>query len=160
MQHLRVSIFLLRAIGLSAIGLASFATNQTEDRGAGAGAPITIIPLDKQYVPVIRDNRTVMYKTAYFGNVFIGFPEQQKFTVVFDSGSGHFIVPSSKCNSETCRKHRRFDHFASHSALALDHDGNTVNIMPKNEIRSALLLALVKYLETCPRLCVPQQSQW
>lgn len=46
------------------------------------------IPLDKQYVPVVRKNKTVSYKTAYFGKVHLGFPQQQAFTVVFDTGSG------------------------------------------------------------------------
>jgi hypothetical protein len=65
------------------------------------------IILDKQYVPVLRNNRTVMhpaskhftaamltaechsqnwavdvsrYKTAYFGSIFVGLPHPQKFT--------------------------------------------------------------------------------
>jgi len=83
------------------------------------------VPLDKQYVPVIRNNRTVMYKTAYFGNIFVGVPEQT-FTVVFDTGSGHFIIPSSKCKSEPCALHRRYERNASSSAIDIDHDGNEV----------------------------------
>ena len=71
------------------------------------------------------------YKTAYFGSIFVGLPNPQKFTaastadglvirgsvsadlicgsvsfsrpvifeVVFDTGSGHFIVPSKKCEA-------------------------------------------------------------
>jgi len=83
------------------------------------------VPLDKQYVPVIRNNRTVMYKTAYFGNIFVGTPAQS-FTVVFDTGSGHFIIPSSKCESEPCALHRRYERNTSSSAIDIDHDGNEV----------------------------------
>lgn len=90
-------------------------------------AEIFIVPLDKQYVPVSRNNRTVMHKTAYFGKVFVGLPHPQVFTVVFDTGSGHFFVPSSKCNSEPCAKHRRYDRSYSESAVDIDHDGAAVN---------------------------------
>lgn len=83
------------------------------------------IPLDKQYVPVVRNSRTVMYKTAYFGNIFVGTPAQP-FSVVFDTGSGHLIVPSSRCQSEACALHRRYDRNVSHSAVDLDHDGSEV----------------------------------
>lgn len=83
------------------------------------------VPLDKQYVPVVRNNRTVMYKTAYFGNMYVGTPAQP-FTVVFDTGSGHFIVPSSKCRSQPCDIHRRYERNSSSSAVDIDHDGNEV----------------------------------
>jgi len=88
--------------------------------------PLVRIPLDKQYVPVMRNNRTVMYKTVYFGNMYVGLPMPQKFTVVFDTGSGHFIVPSKKCEQPACVNHTRYDRNLSESAVDLDHDGNVV----------------------------------
>jgi len=90
-------------------------------------ASLVKIPLDKQYVPVIRNNRTVMYKTAYFGSIYIGLPNPQKFTVVFDTGSGHFIVPSKKCEQPACASHNRYDAALSESAVDLDHDSNVVS---------------------------------
>jgi len=92
-----------------------------------AARPVITIPLDKQYVPVKRNNRTVMHKTAYFGNVFVGLPKPQNFSVVFDTGSGHVFVPSSKCNSAPCKSHRRFDRALSASAIDLDHSGATIS---------------------------------
>lgn len=89
--------------------------------------PIVTVPLDKQYVPVIRQNRTVMYKTAYFGTLFVGLPQMQNFTVVFDTGSGHLLLPSNQCDSETCLQHRRFNREASLTAVEIDHDGNRVS---------------------------------
>lgn len=89
-------------------------------------AGLVTIPLDKQYVPVTRNNRTVMYKTAYFGTISVGLPVPQRFTVVFDTGSGHFFVPSSKCQEESCLAHRRYQREASHSAVDIDHDGAEV----------------------------------
>jgi len=91
-----------------------------------APTPIVTIPLDKQYVPVVRNNRTVSYKTAFFGRIFLGLPHQQNFTVVFDTGSGHLFLPSARCTTETCRKHRRYHRSASSSAVDLDHEGRVV----------------------------------
>lgn len=93
---------------------------------ASAAAPIVTIPLSKQYAPVVRNNKTVAYKTAYFGTVFVGSPVPQRFSVVFDTGSGHFFVPSVSCESETCQQHRRFDRAASSTATDIDHSGAAV----------------------------------
>jgi len=88
--------------------------------------PLVTIPLDKQYVPVVRKNKTVSYKTAYFGKVFLGAPVQQNFTVIFDTGSGHLFLPSSKCSTETCMKHHRYNRSASESAVDIGHSGRQV----------------------------------
>jgi len=88
-----------------------------------ASPEIVKIVLDKQYVPVERNNRTVMYKTAYFGSIYVGLPHPQRFTVVFDTGSGHFIIPSKKCKAEACALHRLYDRNLSDSAIDLDHEG-------------------------------------
>lgn len=81
------------------------------------------IPLKKQYVPVQKNGKTVAYKTAYFGEVHLGRPQPQVFTVVFDTGSGHVILPSTACLSEACVKHRRYDRKLSNSAIDIEYDG-------------------------------------
>jgi hypothetical protein len=82
------------------------------------------IPLRKQYVPIKGSTGSIVaYKTAYFGQIHVGAPEPQAFTVVFDTGSGHLILPSTVCTSETCAKHRRFSLEASGSAVDIDHEG-------------------------------------
>lgn len=93
-------------------------------------SPIITIPLDKQYVPVMRNERIVSYKTAYFGRIHLGFPraQRQTFTVVFDTGSGHLFLPSISCETETCKRHRRFSTSTSPSAQAIDHDGRNVSL--------------------------------
>lgn len=87
---------------------------------AFASRPIVTIPLDKQHVPVMHNERVVMNKTAYFGNIVFGEANDQRFTVVFDTGSGHLMLPSVKCRSETCRQHRQFDQALSRSPLKPD----------------------------------------
>mmetsp|Transcript_15727 Transcript_15727/g.46654 ORF Transcript_15727/g.46654 Transcript_15727/m.46654 type:complete len:474 (-) Transcript_15727:29-1450(-) len=85
------------------------------------------IPLQKQYVPVQKDNKIVAYKTAYFGTVTVGAEEpRQSFTVVFDTGSGHLILPSTACKSETCTKHRQYSRATSKSAVDVEYDGTLI----------------------------------
>lgn len=94
-----------------------------------------VVMLHRQRVPVRSDSRTVSYKSAYFGTIWIGAPEPQEFSVVFDTGSGHVIIPSSDCVSKTCRIHRRYDRHQSKLALDVDYDGALVKPgQPRDQI--------------------------
>jgi len=54
---------------------------------------------------------------------------------VFDTGSGHVIIPSSECLSGTCRIHRRFDRTLSDLAIDVDYDGAIVKPgQPRDQI--------------------------
>eukprot|EP00928_Gymnodinium_smaydae_P081775 TRINITY_DN65238_c0_g1_i1.p1 TRINITY_DN65238_c0_g1~~TRINITY_DN65238_c0_g1_i1.p1 ORF type:complete len:502 (-),score=113.78 TRINITY_DN65238_c0_g1_i1:230-1735(-) len=79
--------------------------------------------LQKQYVPVTKDEKVVAYKTAFFGSIYVN---GEEFSVVFDTGSGHVILPSSGCESETCMKHKRYNRTVSDSAVDVDYDGRVV----------------------------------
>jgi len=83
------------------------------------------LPLTKQVVPVKRNNVVVSHKTTYFGTIQLGLPAQE-FAVVFDTGSGHVIVPSKNCKSEACLTHRRYDPKKSSSGAEIDADGSLV----------------------------------
>jgi len=85
------------------------------------------VQLSKQYVPVEVNGRQVVHKTAYFGTVYVGFPTAQKFTVVFDTGSAHFFLPSTACEAEPCLLHHRYNRSASSSAIDIDHDDTVVS---------------------------------
>jgi hypothetical protein len=95
----------------------------------GSRAALRTIPLQKQYVPVSRGGRVIAYKTSYFGEISMGGPSPESrrpFTVVFDTGSGHLILPSTACYSETCARHRRFNRAASPTALDVEYDGTPI----------------------------------
>jgi hypothetical protein len=83
------------------------------------------LPLTKQVVPVKRNNVVVSHKTTYFGNIKLGSPAQE-FSVVFDTGSGHVIVPSRNCKSESCLTHRQYDPSKSSLGKEIDADGSLV----------------------------------
>mmetsp|Transcript_150874 Transcript_150874/g.261437 ORF Transcript_150874/g.261437 Transcript_150874/m.261437 type:complete len:690 (+) Transcript_150874:82-2151(+) len=73
-------------------------------------------------------------RNAYFGTIHAGSPPQA-FTVVFDTGSGHLILPSMYCHSETCRAHRRYQRSASTSARDIDWNGTLVPAgQPRDQI--------------------------
>lgn len=83
------------------------------------------IPLTRQRVPINQEGGTIHYKSAYYGTLLAGTPAVP-YKVVFDTGSGHLILPSTYCSSETCRAHRRYRRSQSISARDIDHDGRTV----------------------------------
>jgi len=64
----------------------------------------------------------VVHKTAYFGKLDIGGPEQS-FSVVFDTGSGNLLVPADDCQSEACKKHDRFYQSKSPTATEVSCEG-------------------------------------
>ncbi|ETE62707.1 Cathepsin E-B, partial [Ophiophagus hannah] len=50
----------------------------------------------------------------YYGKVSIGTPPQT-FSVILDTGSADFWIPSKYCMNEACLKHNQFESFLSHS---------------------------------------------
>lgn len=99
----------------------------TPGQDATLGAPVSLISLRRESVPVQRKGQVVAFKTSYSGTIHVGSPEPQEFRVVFDTGSGHVVLPSVKCSSAVCLKHRRFDAAASVSSVAVNTDGSLVS---------------------------------
>ncbi|CAK0839251.1 unnamed protein product [Prorocentrum cordatum] len=75
-----------------------------------------------------RGSAKIKHKTAYFGTVQVGIPNQS-FQVVFDSGSGNLIVPASDCTSEACRAHSRY-------SMAESPSGRFVSCNPRGSEES------------------------
>jgi len=105
-------------------------TEEIVDSGKG---PYTV-PLKRQRMPLHSANGMVMYKSAYYGRVSLGMPAQV-LDVVFDTGSGHLVVPSTMCRSPTCTKHKRYKRRASVTAQDIDGDGSVVQPgQPRDQI--------------------------
>lgn len=92
-----------------------------------------LVQLRRESVPVKRKGVVVSHKTSYSGVVSIGIGEKppQEFRVVFDTGSGHVVLPSEECSSESCLVHNRYDMKKSSSASPINVDGSVV---PEGEL--------------------------
>merc|ERR1719321_1734710 len=60
-------------------------------------------------------------RSAYYGTLMVGTPPEP-FTVVFDTGSGHLVLPSTYCRSETCRAHKRYRRSTSSTGKDINHN--------------------------------------
>lgn len=92
---------------------------------AARSGPISVA-LKRQQVPLHSQGGVVQHKSAYYGEIAVGGPGTQKFEVVFDTGSGHLVLPSTMCRSQTCLNHRRYKRKASLLAQDIDVDGTPV----------------------------------
>jgi len=84
-----------------------------------------LVALRRESIPVRRKGKVVSHKTSYSGRISAGTPPQD-FSVVFDTGSGHVILPAIDCESETCTLHRRYNSSASSSAKPVNADSSDV----------------------------------
>jgi len=114
---------------LSADAVAKAAAAPQEAAGEAAGPDRGwphLLPLTHSKVPVIQNERTVAYKSVYYGRISIGYPEPQEFKVVFDTGSAHAIVASISCSESSCLKHERYNSSMSRTAVDINIDGSWV----------------------------------
>merc|ERR1719240_812998 len=91
----------------------------------GNDTKLYTVQLTRQPVPVNTNGATVYHKSAYFGELQVGEPAV-KFTVVFDTGSGHLVLPSTYCRSETCKAHKRYRRSTSTTGKDINHNGKLV----------------------------------
>merc|ERR1719217_570304 len=92
------------------------------------------VKLTRQRVPVNSNEGVEYHKSAYFGRLTIGDPPVT-FTVVFDTGRGHLILPSTYCHSDTCKVHTRYRRSLSQTAKDIDYDGTVVEPgQPRDQI--------------------------
>eukprot|EP00971_Amphidinium_carterae_P071360 1411358-Amphidinium_carterae.1 len=66
----------------------------------------------------MRAQSQMVHALQYYGQVEVGTPPQ-KFTVIFDTGSGHLLLPSESCDSAACSRHKRFSEKNSSTAVPI-----------------------------------------
>lgn len=87
----------------------------------------------------MRAKSQMVHALQYFGEVSIGNPPQ-KFVVIFDTGSGHLMVPSVKCDSPACGKHRRFMPNASSTYMTVGWADNPLVPAKDDSDRDTLIV--------------------
>lgn len=87
------------------------------------GAPVAVVPLVRQRVPSRSTGKYTVLKSVYHGRIKVG---DKVFSTVFDSGSGHLILPGIKCQDKACLKHRQYDTATSSTGTDIDYDGTPV----------------------------------
>lgn len=74
--------------------------------------------------------QTLVHAIDYVGELQVGTPPQ-RFSVLFDTGSGNLLVPSRSCNSSAaCSKHRTYDDAASRTALQVSNVSSGTALLP------------------------------
>lgn len=86
--------------------------------------PLTVA-LVKEKISTQSVGDVIFYKSAYWGKVQVGTPAQT-FSLIFDTGSGHLILPSSYCHSNACKAHSRFRRSTSQTANDINTNGEVV----------------------------------
>mmetsp|Transcript_58163 Transcript_58163/g.180158 ORF Transcript_58163/g.180158 Transcript_58163/m.180158 type:complete len:490 (+) Transcript_58163:146-1615(+) len=105
--------------------LAGSAAQAPDPESPAQGSDLHLIRLRRESVPVRRQGKVVSFKTSYSGPISIGRPAQD-FRVVFDTGSGHVVLPAVECQSDACLVHKRYNMTASETALPINVDGSVV----------------------------------
>lgn len=80
--------------------------------------------------------------TQYYGLLSIGTPGQE-FKVVFDTGSGQLVVPSSKCDDSACTMHKRFGSQNSSSSKQIGWADDPVKAIADGDDRDTKSLLLM-----------------
>jgi len=81
--------------------------------------------------------------SQYYGDFTLGNPKQ-RFTAVFDTGSGITWIPGKQCESETCKDHHRFDTGNSDSFQEkVTHEGHTLRHRGGQVCRRARFVGLL-----------------
>mmetsp|Transcript_73455 Transcript_73455/g.157400 ORF Transcript_73455/g.157400 Transcript_73455/m.157400 type:complete len:735 (-) Transcript_73455:34-2238(-) len=103
---------------------AHFSAAELEADEVPASDQVLTVTLTRQTVDM--DSAGDFVRSAYYGTLMVGSPPEP-FTVVFDTGSGHLILPSTYCRSETCSVHKRYRRSASFTGKDINYDGRLVH---------------------------------
>lgn len=87
--------------------------------------PVAVVGLHRQKMKKGVVGGVAYYKSAYYGDFAIGTPAKN-ITMVFDTGSGNVIFPSTYCTSETCKAHNRYSMVRSSTGREINAWGRTL----------------------------------
>lgn len=119
--------FAVVLLGQCAQGLNTAVMMNTTNMTVSEEGPFSV-PLRRESVPIYRQGRVVSHKSSYSALLYVGHSRPQEFRVVFDTGSGHLLLPAEECKSEACLVHRRYDITKSQSAIPVNSDGSEVPV--------------------------------
>jgi hypothetical protein len=85
--------------------------------------PVATIPLIRQRVPSRSSGKYTVLKSVFFGQIRVG---STVFSTVFDSGSGHLILPGARCEDRACLSHQQYDPATSPAAVEINYDGTPI----------------------------------
>jgi hypothetical protein len=94
-----------------------------DDSDCFGGEPALIIKLTRQIVEI--NHKTNYVKSDYHGTILVGTPGLPM-TVVFDTGSGHLLLPSMYCKTEACKVHTRYRRSGSSTGRDINFNGSAV----------------------------------
>jgi hypothetical protein len=88
-----------------------------------AGPASTTVRLQRDTIAVEKTGKS---KNFFSATIFVGQPAQE-FRVNFDLGGGTMMLPSATCTDPACKKRRRYDKWASDSAVDIQASGRPVD---------------------------------
>lgn len=117
------------------LALACFADRALSNHSANSGASLSVALKMRMStdVQVTNGKGKAVHKMAYFGEISIGTPAQ-KFSVVYDTGSGNLLVPGSHCKDVACTSHRSYSQEHSSTAQEMSCDGQEADGATSDEL--------------------------
>lgn len=119
-SRLLLAVGSVAVAGAASLGLATPPENQHGKRSA---ITVPLVKRSKLGLAQIKGKAAHSKARAgqaseYYGQVTVGSPPQ-KFLVVFDTGSGNLLLPSTDCTDEACTSHKRFDSHLSATSMQI-----------------------------------------
>lgn len=101
----------------------------------------------------------IVHKTEYWGKISVGTPPKE-FSVIFDTGSGNLILPSTKCTSLPCSSHEKYDPQNSKTAVRIGKKGESIEQNPDQKREATIKFGTGKihgqfYKD---KICLSQES--
>merc|ERR1719210_1226172 len=90
-----------------------------------AAAEAVVVTLERLPARPNRNGSSDTDVSFYVGNITVGEPPQH-LTVLFDTGSGHVLLPHKACKNKSCLEHHRYSPWASSTAVDVNQDGSPV----------------------------------